>query len=81
MNGTIGMLWCDFQQNKSLTCKIDEAVRYYETKYGDRPNLVYVNSADFPIQTERIYPGVEVLVDSRVQKYHMWIGRKRADEH
>ena len=39
---TSGMLWLDSDRQRSLEEKVDRAARYYQQKYGRRPNLCLV---------------------------------------
>ena len=41
----IGMLWFDNDKKTDLTTKVSRAAEYYQKKYGQMPNLCFVNPA------------------------------------
>ena len=44
----IGMLWFDNDKQVDLNVKVDRAVTYYQNKYGQKPNLCFVNPCMIP---------------------------------
>ena len=41
----IGMLWFDNDKKTDLAAKVGRAAEYYQKKYGQMPNLCFVNPA------------------------------------
>jgi hypothetical protein len=39
----IGMLWFDNDKTDDLEIKVKRAVNYYQKKYGQKPNICFVN--------------------------------------
>jgi hypothetical protein len=72
-----GMLWFDNDPKTDLIGKIDRAARYYQTKYGCRPDLCFVHPS--MLASEKIKAaGVEVRPNRQVLPNHLWIGVNEA---
>jgi len=67
----IGMLWFNNDPKMELEKKIEDAVHYYETKHGKRPNLCYVHPS--MTQLERVGT-IEIKKSRSVLPNHFWIG-------
>lgn len=87
----IGMLWFDNDAQSDLAAKIERAVRYYQEKYGKRPNVCYVHPCMAPAPSSNgSQPnapatlkagGVEVRTTRSVLPNHLWIGVNGANGH
>ncbi len=69
----IGMLWFDNDPKADIKIKIERAATYYQTKYGQKPNLCFVHpsmvqSAPAPASD------IEVRTNRSVRPNHFWIG-------
>lgn len=70
-----GMLWFDNDPKLDFTEKISRATAYYQKKYGQKPDLCYVNpgmSFDPPPKSV----GIEVQTDRMILPNHFWLGIK-----
>jgi hypothetical protein len=69
----IGMLWFDNDPKTDLSVKIERAVAYYRTKYGQSPNLCFVHPS--MLSDPQSNPAkVEVRANNSVRPNHFWIG-------
>ena len=69
-----GMLWYDNDPNKALAAKVIEAMKYYNEKYGQVPNVCMVNpSALKGVKAPEIGKLV-VRAYRPVLPGHLWIG-------
>ena len=70
-----GMLWFDNSQSP-LDVKISKAAKYYEEKYGRKPDLVLVHPSMIQEQNQKLLQ----LMPQAVRSYrpvlpgHIWIG-------
>lgn len=65
-----GMLWFDNDTRRKLADKINQAAARYQSKFGQRPTVCYINPADFGD-----YAGsIEVRTANNILRYHIWIG-------
>lgn len=75
----IGMLWYD-NSKTDLQTKILKAVEYYRLKYGEKPNLVFVNQSMLNGRSQiklDCLPGIKVQASKQVMPEHLWIGMER----
>jgi len=72
------MLWMDTDKKKSLAQVVAEAAAYYESKYGDKPNLVHVNRLALDGSESEII--IRVVKSKLIMKGHYWIGIDGNDE-
>lgn len=82
----IGMLWFDNDQQADLNIKVTRAVTYYLKKYGQKPNLCFVNpcmifkngngdeDSDRKIKTNI---GIEIRASHSLLPNHFWLGIER----
>ena len=70
----VGMLWLDDDKRITLGEKIERAADYYYEKYGDLPNMCYVNKTQLE-QEERV-GAIQVVPAGNVLLHHLWIGMK-----
>lgn len=70
---TEGLLWFDNDPTRKLSDKIDRAATRYKTKFGRRPTICYLNTADFDGATEDVN-GIRVRAVTNVLRYHFLIG-------
>jgi len=70
-----GMLWFDNDPKVDILTKIQRATEYYQSKYGQKPDLCYVHPsmmAEKPARTG----GIDVQVNQMVLPNHFWLGVK-----
>lgn len=75
MQMSTGMLWFDNDPKLDLPAKIQRAIEYYQKKYGQKPDLCFVNPAaliDHPPKGS----GVEVQTSQMILPNHFWLGMK-----
>ena len=68
-----GLLWFDKDPQRKLSDKISRAAVRYQTKFGQKPTICYLNAHDLDGQTEGV-DGIQLLTSTNVQRYHFWIG-------
>lgn len=68
-----GMLWFDNDPKTKLAEKIAGAARYYQQKYGARPNLCFVHPSMAEPGVESA-GGVQVRATRQIRPNHLWIG-------
>ncbi|MCX6056516.1 MAG: hypothetical protein NTZ74_16705 [Chloroflexi bacterium] len=71
-----GMLWFDNDPKIDLNSKIMKASAYYQKKYGQAPNLCFVNpcmTVEIPLKS----CGVEVQPNQTILPNHFWLGVKQ----
>ena len=78
------MLWFDNDQKTDLKTKIGRAVAYYQQKYGQKPNVCFVNPCMLTPNGKNkgkkkaapalVANGVEVRESSSLLPNHIWIG-------
>jgi hypothetical protein len=80
-----GMLWLDNEPSSTLELKIEKAVKYYQQRFGQLPNLCFVNPS-LLVQAEGAallsvdVMGVEILPSQRLEPEQLWIGFKELVE-
>ena len=69
-----GLLWYD-NSSKSITAKIEDAVRRYKEKFGTMPDTCFVNPRDLDAEEK---PHVEIKLDvagkATIMPNHIWLG-------
>ena len=70
-----GMMWFDNDPKLDIFTKISRAMEYYQKKYGQKPNLVYINP-DMKFDTPPKTSGLDILTDHMVMPDHFWLGIK-----
>jgi hypothetical protein len=68
-----GMLWFDGDGKTDLITKIGRAARYYQEKYGRRPDLCFVHPSMLA-QKNPLPDGFEVRSSEKVLPNHFWLG-------
>ncbi len=68
-----GMLWFDNDPRTDLQAKINKAVRYYQNKYGQIPNLCFVHPSMLTEKNSKP-SGLEVRSSNKVLPHHLWLG-------
>jgi hypothetical protein len=89
----IGMLWFDNNKNTPLPTKIERAAQYYQKKYGQSPDLCYLNpemlnngsgdelEKEAGGQEEHWQVGeIEVRQTGLVLPNHFWVGLRNGEE-
>jgi len=81
----IGMLWFDNDKQADLNIKVKRAVTYYQKKYGQKPNICFVNPCMIPTNGNGAHPsntkgtqnrsdGIEIKESPTMLPNHFWIG-------
>lgn len=80
----IGMLWFDNDKQADLNHKVKRAVTYYQKKYGQKPNICFVNPCMIPTNgngapsiTKGVKSngsGIEIRESPTMLPNHFWIG-------
>ncbi|MCJ7529893.1 MAG: hypothetical protein MUO64_02525 [Anaerolineales bacterium] len=72
-----GMLWFDNNKRDTLSTRIELAVKYYQQKYGQRPNRCFIhptmiktNQPDSLASTD----GIEIRTTVYILPNHFWLG-------
>ena len=68
----IGMLWLDDDKKRSLAEKVTIAADYYQSKYGQIPELCLVNKK--MLEQECQVGEIKVLPVRNVLPNHFWVG-------
>jgi hypothetical protein len=86
----IGMLWFDNDKGADLNIKVTRAAQYYEKKYGQMPNLCFVNPCMVATNGNgngsqpgskviKTSTGVEIRESVTLLPNHFWIGINRPE--
>ncbi len=72
-----GMLWFDNDPQTNLTHKVNRAAMYYRKKYGETPDICFVNP---DMVTDKKVDGGEVIIKTNpaILPHHIWIGKDAA---
>jgi hypothetical protein len=81
----IGMLWFDNDKQADLHVKVNRAVTYYKKKYGQKPNICFVNPSMLSTNgngthsrsgkgTAKPSNGIEIRESLTMLPNHFWIG-------
>ena len=70
-----GMLWFDNDTKLDLPAKIQKAMEYYHKKYGQKPDLCFINPSAVPDKPPKS-AGVEVQTNRMILPNHFWLGMK-----
>ena len=83
----VGMLWFDNDKQANFDLKVERAVTYYHKKYGQKPNLCFVNPCMIPPNGNGSHSrkshakmkanGVEIRESNSMLPNHFWIGINR----
>ena len=68
-----GMLWFDDDKHSELPQKVEQAAAYYRKKYGQMPNMCYINPKMLPKKGEKIAK-VALKASPVILPHHFWIG-------
>jgi hypothetical protein len=75
MQMSTGMLWFDNDPKLDLPAKIKRATEYYQKKYGQKPDLCFVNPSAVSDRAPK-GTGVEVQTNQMILPNHFWLGMK-----
>lgn len=75
MQMSTGMLWFDNDPKLDLLTKIQRATEYYQRKYGQKPDLCYINPAAAGEKIPKA-AGMDVQVNQMILPNHFWLGVK-----
>jgi hypothetical protein len=70
-----GMLWFDNDPRLDFMEKINRATEYYQKKYGQKPDLCFVNPA-MKFDPSPKNAGIDVQTDHMIMPDHFWLGIK-----
>jgi len=89
----IGMLWFDNDKKSSIPSKVEKAARYYQKKYGKKPDVCYVHPKMVKGENGKKYGSnkvagenaikigkVMVLKNDKVLPDHFWIGIRTMED-
>ncbi len=76
MDMNTGMLWFDNDPKIDFYVKILRASEYYQKKYGQTPNVCFVNPS-MKVEAPSKSFGVEVLMNQMILPNHFWLGVKQ----
>jgi len=80
----VGLLWFDNDPRRALATKIEEAAVRYREKFGNTPDVCYVNGAELNGQNVVVtlagLPKVSlrVLAAPNILPHHYWLGVEEA---
>ena len=74
--GEEGMLWLSLDTKKSLIDRINEALEYFRTKYGEVPGIVYVNPKTLGNNNIKI-TGIRIVSDHRTLENNFYVFCKK----
>lgn len=68
-----GLLWFDNNTKTNFAEKLQQAVVYYQKKYGKKPDLCYVHPS---MLAQKIPPanGIEIRGAQQILPNHFWLG-------
>ena len=69
-----GMLWYDDDKSRSLEEKVLRAASYYEEKYGQTPNICYVNTQLAGDAALVKTAGLKLCPAANMLPHHFWVG-------
>ena len=71
-----GMLWFDNDPKTGFSKKIHRAVKYYQKKYGQIPNLCTVHPK--MVEKEKLNEAeLKIETSNSILLHHFWIGIKK----
>jgi hypothetical protein len=73
----VGLLWHD-SGSEDLARKVARAAKRYQDRFGEKPNVCYVNPALLPDGDRRIN-GILVRPSPRILRHHFWLGLEKTD--
>lgn len=76
MNMNTGMLWFDNDPKIDFAGKILRASEYYQKKYGQTPDVCFVNPS-MKVEVPSKSFGVDVQVNQMILPNHFWLGVKQ----
>lgn len=72
----VGMLWLDDDKHTTIEEKIQKAADYYHNKYGQSPNLCFVNPA--MLAEAKNIGRIQVRTAPNILRNHFWVGVQTA---
>lgn len=71
----VGLLWHD-SSAKKFNRKLAQAAERYQTRFGKKPNVCYVNPATMP-EGDLTIEGILIRASSRILRNHFWVGQEQ----
>jgi hypothetical protein len=72
-----GLLWFDNDAGRDLPTKVARAAAHYQRKYGQAPQLCFVNPTSLNGSGDSLrVAGVMVMASRTVLPHHFWLGVK-----
>lgn len=68
-----GLLWMTKGSNIDLSEQVSRAIRFYQMKYGYKPNICYVHPSLIS-QIQNLAEGVEIKVNKNLLPNYLWVG-------
>lgn len=72
----MGLLW--YGRRKGLSSQLPKAAKRYRERFGEVPNVCYVNSQALPEGECRI-DGILLRPSASILRDHLWIGREESE--
>jgi len=74
----VGLLWHD-NGSDDLARKLARAAQRYKARFGDKPNVCYVNPSLLP-QGDKKVGGILVRSSGRILRHHFWLGLEKIEQ-
>lgn len=74
----VGLLWYDAGA-KGLPDKVAKAAKRYHERFGEKPNVCYVNPQTLSEGACEVN-GIRVLPSPQILRHHYWVGRELQKE-
>ncbi len=75
-----GLLWFDNEPKRSLQEKIARATERYVQKFGQQPNICYVNPQTLAgHDSEKVLAPIRIVAAPNILLHHFWVGVSRPD--
>ncbi|MEM7346096.1 MAG: hypothetical protein AAF485_17795 [Chloroflexota bacterium] len=68
-----GLLWFDNNPQRTLIDKVTLAAKRYQTRFGQRPTICYLNTADCDTAVKEA-KGIRLRTAPNILRHHLWIG-------
>lgn len=73
----VGLLWHD-NGAEDLAAKLTRAAARYRARFGQPPNVCYVNPAALPTGDKQI-GAIQVRTSPKILRHHLWLGRETGE--
>ncbi len=76
----VGMLWFDDCGDVAIAERIEQAVDYYHSKYGHKPNLCFVHPDSMDDGNTASELPLEIKASQTLLQNHFWLGVEEPDD-